>query len=56
MICLNPKYHFLVFDKQKLAHIEQIYDKDFSEIELIKLEDQLESYIMEVKLALNFQF
>lgn len=56
IVFLNLKDHFLAFDKQKLACLGKIYDKDFFEVELMKLEDKLEIYIMDVRSNRIFKF
>ena len=42
--CLNPYDSFVAFDKQKLIRLTQFY----SQIELIVLNDQLETYIIDM--------
>ena len=46
--CLCPNGSFSAYDKQKLIRLAQFYPKDFSLAELLKLEDQLETYILDV--------
>jgi len=52
--CLCPNDLFCGYDKQKLIRLAQIYQEDFSPIELLKLEDQLETYILDVRSNENF--
>lgn len=52
--CLCPNDSFCGYDKQKLIRLAQIYEEDFSLIELLKLEDQLETYILDVRSNENF--
>ena len=47
--CLCPNDSFFAYDKQKLIRLAQFYPEDFSPIELLKLEDQLETYIFDVR-------
>ena len=53
MACLNPSESFVAFDKQRLIRLVQFYPQDFSLIELMILNDQLETYIINVR---NGQF
>ena len=46
--CLCPNGSFSAYDKQKLIRLAQFYPEDFSPAELLKLEDQLETYIHDV--------
>ncbi|XP_008449194.1 uncharacterized protein LOC103491145 [Cucumis melo] len=46
--CLNPSNSFTTFDKQKLICIAQFYPRDFSTMELLIFEDQLQNYIIDV--------
>ena len=45
---LCPNGSFSAYDKQKLICLAQFYPKDFSLAELLKLKDQLETYILDV--------
>lgn len=47
--CLCPNDSFSDYDKQKLIRLAQFYPEDFSPVELLKLEDQLETYILDVR-------
>ena len=49
MACLNPNDSFLAFDKNKLIQFAKYYPEDFSDIELIILDDQLQTYIIDVR-------
>ena len=49
MACLNPCDSFIAFDKQKLIRLAQFYPQDFSPIELMILNDQLETYIIDMR-------
>ncbi|KAJ9162419.1 hypothetical protein P3X46_022195, partial [Hevea brasiliensis] len=46
--CLNPNNSFSSFDKEKLIHLAQFYPCDFSSTELMALDNQLETYIIDV--------
>ena len=46
--CLNPDESFVAFDKQKLIRLAQFYLQEFSPIELMVLNDPLETYIIDV--------
>ena len=52
--CLNPCDSFIAFDKQKLLRLAQFYPQDFSLIELIILNDQLETYIIDMHSSSEF--
>ncbi|KAJ8768080.1 hypothetical protein K2173_021020 [Erythroxylum novogranatense] len=52
--CLNPSDLFSVFDNQKLISLAQFYPSDFSSIELIILDNQLENYIVDVRSDIRF--
>ncbi|KAL4030482.1 hypothetical protein IC575_008719 [Cucumis melo] len=50
MACLNPSNSFAAFDRQKLSRLAQFYPRDFSAIELFMLDDQLQNYIIDIRL------
>ena len=52
--CLNPCDSFIVFDKQKLLRLAQFYPQDFSPIELMILNNQLETYIIDMRSSSEF--
>ena len=54
MASLNPKNSFLAFDKNKLIRLARFYPKDFSEMELMILDDQLETYILDMQNSSDF--
>ena len=54
MACLNPNDSFLAFDKNKLIQFAKYYPEDFSDIELIVLDDQLQTYIIDVRVSKQF--
>ena len=47
--CLSPNESFSVFDKQKLVRLAQFYPRDFSTRDLMALEIQLDTYIMDMR-------
>ncbi|KAL6522340.1 hypothetical protein OROHE_016893 [Orobanche hederae] len=54
MTCLNPSNSFLSFDKSKLIRLAQLYPNDFSEMEIIILDHQLETYILDMQTSSDF--
>nr|KYP44907.1 Zinc finger MYM-type protein 1 [Cajanus cajan] len=46
--CLNPRDSFSAFDKEKLIRFAQFYSSEFSPIELLALDNQLENYFIDV--------
>ncbi|GAV71353.1 Dimer_Tnp_hAT domain-containing protein [Cephalotus follicularis] len=48
MACLDPSNVFSAFDKQKLIRLAKFYPSDFSPVELMVLESQLGTYILDV--------
>lgn len=48
LACLCPNDSFVVFDKPKLLRLAKFYPNDFSLINLMVLEIQLDIYIMDV--------
>ncbi|GAV74989.1 Dimer_Tnp_hAT domain-containing protein [Cephalotus follicularis] len=49
MACLDPSYVFSAFDKQKLIRLAKFYPSNFSPVELMVLESQLGTYILDVR-------
>ncbi|GAV77293.1 Dimer_Tnp_hAT domain-containing protein/DUF4371 domain-containing protein, partial [Cephalotus follicularis] len=49
MACLDPSNVFSAFDKQKLIRLAKFYPSDFSPVELMVLESQLGTYILDVR-------
>ena len=47
--CLNPSDSFFSFDQQKLLRLAQFYPQDFSEVEILALEQQLINYISDLR-------
>ncbi|CAL8990701.1 unnamed protein product, partial [Prunus brigantina] len=54
LACLSLNDSFVAFDKQKLLRLAQFYAQDFSDGNLLALEDQLELYIHYVRLSSDF--
>ncbi|CAK8571733.1 unnamed protein product [Lathyrus sativus] len=51
LICvasLSPRDSFVAFDKEKLINLARFYPSEFSLVELMGLDNQLENYIMDV--------
>ncbi|KAL7256105.1 hypothetical protein ACSBR1_010104 [Camellia fascicularis] len=46
--CLNPNNSFCAFDKQKLIHLAEFYPSDFSAVDLMALDNQLQNYIVDM--------
>ena len=46
--CLNLSNSFTTFDRQKLIFLAHFYPKDFSTMELVIHDDQLQNYIIDV--------
>ena len=47
--CLNPSNLFCAFDKQKLNRLAELYPYDFSKLDLIALDIQLQNYIVDMQ-------
>ncbi|KAF8393116.1 hypothetical protein HHK36_021357 [Tetracentron sinense] len=47
--CLNPSNSFCAFDKQKLIRLAEFYPVEFSTIQLMALDNQLETYIIDIR-------
>ncbi|XP_020674075.2 zinc finger MYM-type protein 1-like [Dendrobium catenatum] len=47
--CLNPYQSFSAFDKERLIRLAKFYPLDFSEMDLIILDNQIESFIIDVR-------
>ncbi|XP_021828838.1 uncharacterized protein LOC110769211 isoform X3 [Prunus avium] len=52
--CLNPSDSFSAFNKQKLICLARYYPNDFSTLDLMILEDQLEKYILDMRSNIEF--
>ncbi|ESR53913.1 hypothetical protein CICLE_v10024173mg [Citrus x clementina] len=54
LACLCPNDLFAAFDKEKLLRLAEFYPKDFSTINLIALEMQLDVYITDLRSSAEF--
>ena len=54
MTCLNPSNSVLAFDKSKLIRLAQFYPNDYSRMEIMILDDQLETYILDMQTSSDF--
>ncbi|CAN6580347.1 unnamed protein product [Malus baccata var. baccata] len=52
--CLSPDNSFSAFDIEKLVRLAKFYPKDFSDMELTLLEDELKNYIFDMRLHNEF--
>ena len=52
--CLYPNDLFFFFDKERLICLAKYYPEDFSTTDLMKLDDQLEIYICDVRSSKEF--
>ncbi|KAJ0969666.1 hypothetical protein J5N97_022543 [Dioscorea zingiberensis] len=52
--CLCPDNLFVAFEKPKLLQLARCYPKDFSAIELMALDDQLQNYIIDMRSSIEF--
>lgn len=51
---LNPNNSFSHFDKHKMLWFAKLYSQDFSQIELIKLDTQLQNYLQDIRYSEEF--
>ena len=49
MVCLDPSTSFSAFNLRKLLRFAKFYPSDFSSLDIMLLEEQLEIYIEDVK-------
>ncbi|XP_020700014.2 uncharacterized protein LOC110112213 [Dendrobium catenatum] len=49
MSCLNPNNSFSAYDKEKLIQLAELYSIDFSIVELVALEYQVSTYILNMR-------
>ncbi|KAI5327594.1 hypothetical protein L3X38_026990 [Prunus dulcis] len=54
LACLSPKNNFVAFDKRKLVRLAQFYPYDFSDRDLLMLEDQLGVYVHHMHSSSDF--
>ncbi|PIN18235.1 Tam3-transposase (Ac family) [Handroanthus impetiginosus] len=52
--CLSPRDSFSSFDKKKLVQLAKLYPHDFSSVELLALDAQLENYILDMRSDSDF--
>jgi hypothetical protein len=52
--CLSPDDMFASFNKEKLIRLAQFYPNDFSAVQLITLDNQLETYIFDMRSSDEF--
>ncbi|XP_012854600.1 PREDICTED: uncharacterized protein LOC105974088 [Erythranthe guttata] len=53
--CLDPSDSFSHFDKDKLLRLVEFYPQDFTELDKCKLNDQLDTYIVDMRLSSELQ-
>ncbi|XP_012832961.1 PREDICTED: zinc finger MYM-type protein 1-like [Erythranthe guttata] len=52
--CLDPSNSFSHFDKDKLLRLVDFYPQDFTELDKCELNDQLDTYIVDMRLSSEF--
>ena len=52
--CLNPSSSFASFYKARLIQFAKFYSKDFPDVELLALSDQLENFVTNVHTSVDF--
>ena len=52
--CLNPNNLFSAFNKEKLIRLAQFYPSDFSIVQVSFLDNQLETYIHDIRSTEEF--
>ena len=52
--CLSPAKSFSAFDKRKLLQLAKFYEADFSSVDLLVLDDQLDMYYLEMTKNIEF--
>lgn len=55
MACLDPSDSFVAFDKDKLVRFAEFYPDDFCSEEFLELPNQLENYILDVRMSKKFE-
>ncbi|KAL7132312.1 hypothetical protein ABFS83_12G065000 [Erythranthe nasuta] len=53
--CLDPSDSFSHFDKDKLLRLVEFYPQDFTELDKCKLNDQLDTYIVDMRSSSELQ-
>ncbi|PKA48431.1 hypothetical protein AXF42_Ash020949 [Apostasia shenzhenica] len=56
MESLNPSNLFFAFDKIKLVKLARFYLLDFSSVDLLKLDNQLDNYIFDMRSSDDFAY
>ena len=54
MACLNPSDSFAAFDKKKLIRLAEHYPCEFSKLDILALDTELDTYINDLKSAKEF--
>ncbi|KAH9759451.1 TTF-type domain-containing protein [Citrus sinensis] len=54
LACLSPNDLFSAFNKQKLLRLAQLYPNEFSTIDIMALEIQLDTYILDMRTSGEF--
>ncbi|XP_028550663.1 uncharacterized protein LOC110095983 isoform X2 [Dendrobium catenatum] len=52
--CLNPSNMFGAYDKRKLVRLAELYPADFSIVDLVSLDHQLATYIIDMRTSDEF--
>ncbi|PIN11338.1 hypothetical protein CDL12_16064 [Handroanthus impetiginosus] len=52
--CLNPSNSFVAFDKQKLIRMAEFYPLEFSSVDRLVLDSQLDTYIIDMRSSDEF--
>ncbi|PIA28336.1 hypothetical protein AQUCO_07100003v1 [Aquilegia coerulea] len=52
--CLSPAKSFSAFDKKKLVQLAKFYEVDFSSLDLLVLDDQLDMYYLDMTKNIEF--
>lgn len=47
--CLSPNNSFAAFDKSKVIRLCQYYPEDFDAVDILELDDQLDTYILDMR-------
>ncbi|CAK8539777.1 unnamed protein product [Lathyrus sativus] len=54
MACLNPTNLFSSFDKEKLVEFAKFYPREFCQTNLVFIDNQLETYIIDMRSSIEF--
>lgn len=52
--CLNPNNSFSAFDKMSLLRLARFYESDFSTIDVLALDDELDLYYLDMRTNIDF--